>query len=149
MDGSSATEDARLHDLIEIIEDGRQFYLSSITGSQRDTRMHEKKAYCYAAMLAEIRQWQVHSHDFAGKMNSPAPPSPAAAQRAKPGSYEARALDDFDALLLNLNHLYDCLFRVRRCQTLVHADIPRERLPCQRDATATTSADPRLNSSHG
>lgn len=149
MNGSSATEDARLHDLIEILEDGRQFYLSSIPGSQRDTRMHEKKAHCYAAMLAEIRQWQVHSHDFAGTMNSPAPPSPVAAQRVGPGRCEARALDDFDALLLNLNHLYDRLFRVRRCQTLVHADIPRQRVPCQRNVTATTPADPRLNSSHG
>ena len=107
MDGRANTEDLRLHDLIELLEDCRQFYLSAMPGLNDDVRrMHEKKTHCYATMLAEIRQWQARNDNIVGETTSVATPSAFPTGPSGSGTPETYATDDFAALLERVNRIH-------------------------------------------
>ncbi len=95
MDGEADARDVRLRGLIEILDDCRRFYLDAVPGSSGQARtLYERKARCYAAMLAEIRQWQARHGDLANRMAGADAP-------------ETRDSDDFGALLRRI----DCIHR--------------------------------------
>lgn len=108
MEGWTGTENVYLHDLIELMEDCRQFYLSVIPGSSNDIRrLHENKAHCYATILAEIRQWKARVDNSTGEATKPATSSAFDAGRSRSSMPETYVTGDFFALLQRVNHIYD------------------------------------------
>lgn len=107
MDERTDTENVRLHDLIELLELGQQFYGNPIPGSSSDARrLHERSAHCYAAMLAEIRQWQARNDNSTGETTSPAMPSAFTARSARSSPPETYVACDFAALLQRVYRIY-------------------------------------------
>lgn len=114
VDESVDTEDVWLRGLIELLELGQQFYATAILRTSSDPRkLHERSARCYAAMLAEIRQWQTRNDNSVGRAAGPSAPSALTTGPRRPSPPETYVADDVSALLQRV-------YRIHRSSLLYH-----------------------------
>lgn len=108
--------DPRLRGLIDILEDCRQFYIDAIPGSTGRMRwLHETKAQCYGAMLAEIHHWCARPYVLADSdATHPDPAMPRTAPLTGVAEPGVGRNDDFAVLLRRVNRLHEHLFVVTR-----------------------------------
>lgn len=115
MNGTSDSEEPHMSGLIETLDDCRQFYLDAIPGSTGEARsLNERKADCFAAMLAEISQWQARRDDPAMKTTGHDPSLALVAKASGLAPRGPYACDDFNALLHRVNRIHDALFPTHR-----------------------------------
>lgn len=139
MNGTADSEEPHMRGLIETLDDCRQFYLDAVARSSGEARaLNDKKADCFAAMLAEISQWQAHLRDPAVGTTGQAPPLAFVTQSSGPGPREPPTHDDFSVLLHRINRIHDELFLMRQTPA---------RTPGQRPE-AGCGADPDLRAAH-
>lgn len=142
MDGRANTEDLRLKDLVELLELGQQFYRIAIPRSSSDAhRLRERSAYCYAVMLAEIRQWQARNDNFAGASVGPSTPSTFTAGPTQSSPPKSHVADNFVALQQRLYRIYRSSSFSTHRPSLGRASAQRE--------DACVSADPVPGAEHG
>ncbi len=139
MNGTADSEEPGMRRLIETLDDCRQFYLDAVARSSGEARaLNEKKADCFAAMLAEISQWHAHHHDPGVETTGHPPPLAFLARPWGTGPREPHTHDDFSALLHRINRIHDELFLTRQTPARTHGQRAEE----------GSVADPDLRAAH-